>query len=85
MTNRVCSAGKGYECLSDHIMLKHIPLSHQISASFRVKERLETVRALCRYDRFIWLHYLLGDTKESIANWCVRYVVERKVFTGAVL
>lgn len=50
-----------------------------------MSERLDTVRALCRYDRFIFLRYLYGDSKEQIANWSIRYVADRKVFTGGIM
>ena len=76
---------KGYICKSKHILLKRIPDFSQKSPTNRLNERLDTVRALCRYDRFIFLRYLYGDSKEQIANWSIRYVADRKVFTGGIM
>ena len=76
---------KGYICKSEHILLKRIPDLSQKSPTNRLNERLDTVRALCRYDRFIFLRYLYGDSKEQIANWSIRYVADRKVFTGGIM
>ena len=55
---------KGYECKSDHILLKHVPDLYQKAPTTRISERLDAVRALCGNFRFISFRYLYGDSKE---------------------
>lgn len=76
---------RGYDCKSHHILLKHMPHTQQKKPLNRMNELFDTVKALCGPERFIWLLYMYGDSKESISNWCLRYAADRKIFTGGVL
>ena len=73
------------KCLSDHVMIKNLPPYDSQEAKYRPRERQEVVKALCRNDRLIVLQGLYGDGKETIAKSCLRFVADRKIFSGGVI
>ena len=81
------SAAGPLVCQSEHILLKILPNTIQTveHPEYRLFERLQLVKALCRGDRFLFQRFLYGDNKETIAKSCLKFVVERKVFTGGVI
>ena len=75
-----------FKCLADHSLLKIVPSLHNVlEPEYRIDERLETMMALSNHERLIQLSYLYGDSKETIAKSCLKFVVERKIFNGGVL
>ena len=42
-------------------------------------------KALCEGDRLIALQGLYGDGKDTIAKACLRFLADRKVYTGGVI
>ena len=66
-------------------MIKNLPPYDSKEAKYRPQERQEVVKALCRNDRLIVLQGLYGDGKDTIAKSCLRFVADRKLFSGGVI
>ena len=66
-------------------MIKNLPPYDSKEAKYRPQERQEVVKALCRNDRLIVLQGLYGDGKDTIAKSCLRFVADRKIFSGGVI